>query len=123
MQAEKNAQRKVAIKRVIETTSERVSDPHIRTAERFARLYYAGVAADDLTGKDAEDLYGAMLSHWQLAQRRKPETPNIRVYNPTPETNGWRSPHTVVEIVTGDMPFLVDSISMELNRRGLTIHL
>ncbi len=39
------------------------------------------------------------------------------------EPHGWQSTHTVVEIVTDDMPFLVDSVTMELNRRGLGIHL
>jgi glutamate dehydrogenase len=29
----------------------------------------------------------------------------------------------VIEIVTDDMPFLVNSVSMELNRHGLTYHL
>ncbi|MFO1350854.1 MAG: NAD-glutamate dehydrogenase [Gammaproteobacteria bacterium] len=52
----------------------------------------------------------------------QPGQPAIRVYNPTPDEHGWRSTHTVVEIVTDDMPFLVDSVIMELNRHGLTVH-
>ena len=39
------------------------------------------------------------------------------------EEHGWQSPHTVVEVVTDDMAFLVDSLSMGLNRTGLTIFL
>ena len=31
--------------------------------------------------------------------------------------------HTVVEIVNDDMPFLVDSVTAELNRQNLTVHL
>ena len=42
----------------------------------------------------------------------------MRVYNPDFEQHGWQSPHTVVEIVTDDMPFLVDSVTMELSRQG-----
>ena len=38
-------------------------------------------------------------------------------------THGWQSTHTAVEIVTDDMPFLIDSVSMELNRRGCGVHL
>ncbi len=37
--------------------------------------------------------------------------------------HGWESPHTAVEIVIDDMPFLVDSIGIELNRRGFGVHL
>ena len=47
----------------------------------------------------------------------------IRVYNPQFETHGWQSTHTAVEIVTDDKPFLIDSVAMELNRRGFGVHL
>ena len=47
----------------------------------------------------------------------------LRVYNPVRERDGWASTHTVVEIVNDDMPFLVDSVAMEVNRQGLTLHL
>src|SRR5919205_497817 len=46
----------------------------------------------------------------------------VRVYNPTFEQHGWQSPHTAIEVVSDDMPFLVDSVSMELSRRELGIH-
>ena len=52
-----------------------------------------------------------------------PGTPKVRVYNPRFEEHGWQSTHTAVEIVTDDMPFLIDSVSMELNRRGFGVHL
>ena len=47
----------------------------------------------------------------------------MRVYNPQFEVNGWQSTHTAVEIVTDDMPFLIDSVGMELNRRGFGLHM
>src|SRR5207253_646878 len=43
-------------------------------------------------------------------------------YTPTLEEHGWQSTHSVVEIVTDDMPFLVDSVAMALTRRGSAIH-
>ena len=43
----------------------------------------------------------------------------VRVGNPTREHDGWESPHTVVEVVSDDAPFLVDSVSSALARRGL----
>src|SRR5204863_297986 len=50
-------------------------------------------------------------------------TPKVRVYNPQFDEHGWGSTHTAVEIVTDDMPFLIDSVTMELNRRGYGVHL
>ena len=43
--------------------------------------------------------------------------------NPTRDVDGWESPHTVVEIVTDDLPFIVDSVSTAIVRRGYDIHL
>ena len=89
----------------------------------FVKQYYHYVHSDDLLEREVEDLYGAALAHWHLAQVRKPDETLIHVYNPTLEDHGWQSTHTVIEIVTNDMPFLVNSVSMELNRHGLTYHL
>ena len=44
------------------------------------------------------------------------------MFNPQFELEGWQSTHTAVQIVTDDMPFLTDSITIELNRHGLGIH-
>ncbi|MBB5020207.1 glutamate dehydrogenase [Chitinivorax tropicus] len=89
----------------------------------FIAHYYADVADEDIASRDPLDLYGAACSHWQLGRQRAPGQAILRVYNPDFEADGWQSTHTIVEIVNDDMPFLVDSISLALNTRGLTIHL
>lgn len=38
------------------------------------------------------------------------------------EENGWTCSHSVVEVVTDDMPFLVDSVTNELSRQNRGIH-
>ncbi|MDP9183672.1 MAG: NAD-glutamate dehydrogenase [Actinomycetota bacterium] len=91
--------------------------------ESFIREYYRFVAPEDLVGRDPIDLYGAALSHLELAERRTPGTALVRVVSPTSEQDGWQSPHSVVEVVTDDMPFLVDTVSAELTRHDLGIHL
>ena len=50
------------------------------------------------------------------AQKFVPGSERLRVYNPILEQHGWHSDHTVIEIVNDDMPFLVDSVSMAVNR-------
>jgi len=92
-------------------------------AEAFARQLYRWVAAEDVAERDPLDLYGLALGHFNFARERAPGTPKVRVYNPRFEEHGWQSTHTAVEIVTDDMPFLIDSVSMELNRRGFGVHL
>ena len=92
-------------------------------AEAFARQFYRWVAPEDVAERDRLDLYGVALGHFNFARERAPGTPKVRVYNPRFEEHGWQSTHTAVEIVTDDMPFLIDSVSMELNRRGCGVHL
>ncbi|HEX6974958.1 MAG TPA: NAD-glutamate dehydrogenase domain-containing protein, partial [Vicinamibacterales bacterium] len=89
----------------------------------FVGEYYGQVDPDDLAERQLADLYGAALSHWNFAHRREPGQVRVRAFNPTIEEHGWQSTHTIVEIVNDDMPFLVDSVTMEVNRKGLTLHL
>src|SRR6185503_544468 len=91
--------------------------------EQFGRLYYAEVDPEELAARSAKDLKGAAARHLEFGREFCSGKPQIRAYNPTPAKHGWHSTHTVVEIVNDDMPFLVDSVVMELNRQGLTLHL
>src|SRR5215218_3060732 len=111
------------IEAVCARVRERLADDEARQAEEFVRQYYARVPAEDLAESDPLDLYGAALALWSFARRREPGTANVRVYNPEFEQHGWQSAHTVAELVTDDMPFLVDSATMELSRHGSGIHL
>ena len=80
--------------------------------------FYRHVAAEDLVDRSEVDLYGAAMSHYKLAADRPQGTANVRVFTPTVAEHGWSAGgHTVVEVVTDDMPFLVDSVTMELNEQ------
>lgn len=46
----------------------------------------------------------------------------IRVFNPDVHSDGWSSRHTNIYINQRDMPFLVDSLRIVLNRRDLNIY-
>ena len=48
---------------------------------------------------------------------------SIRVFNPAIDTDGWSNRHTSIFINQRDMPFLVDSLRIVLNRRDLNIYL
>jgi glutamate dehydrogenase len=99
-----------------------LSDADAARAEAFVRQYYRWVAAEDLAERSPLDVYGLALAHYNLARRRPPGTTKVRVYNPQFEEHGWQSTHTAVEVVTDDMPFLTDSVTMELNRQGFGVH-
>ncbi len=89
----------------------------------FARLFFTSVAADDIAQRSVTDLYASTLSVWNFMQATDGRSAKVQVFNPEFDTHGWHSRHTVVQIVQSDMPFLVDSVRMELNRLNLTTHL
>ncbi|MET8692631.1 NAD-glutamate dehydrogenase [Streptomyces bauhiniae] len=105
------------------TTSEGTSGtPDSEAVLAFLQRYYLHTAPEDLADRDPVDVFGAAVSHYRLAETRPQGTANVRVHTPTVEENGWTCSHTVVEVVTDDMPFLVDSVTNELTRQGRGIH-
>jgi glutamate dehydrogenase len=111
------------IEKTVEHARRKLPAEQAARLEAFIHIYYGAVAAEDLLERSVDDLYGAALAHLNLASRRTPGEAKVHVYTPQLEEHGWSSTHTIVEIVNDDMPFLVDSVSMELNRLGSGIHL
>ncbi|MFB6810493.1 NAD-glutamate dehydrogenase [Streptomyces sp. NPDC056387] len=107
---------------LLPTGSEQGERPDRDTTLAYLQRYYLHTAPEDLLDRDPVDVFGAALSHYRLAENRPQGTANVRVHTPTVEENGWTSSHSVVEVVTDDMPFLVDSVTNELSRQGRGIH-
>jgi glutamate dehydrogenase len=103
--------------------AERLAGESPSAYAEFVRQYYHWVPAKDLADRNPLDLCGAVVAHWRTAKRRLPGEAKVNVYNPDLERDGWHSPYTVVEIASDDMPFIVDSVTMELNRQGYGIEL
>ena len=59
-------------------------------------------------------------------QHRRPGEVKIRVFNPAPSAGegavGWTDTKTVIDIVTDDMPSLVDSVIGALTMQNVTVH-
>ncbi|MDQ1432553.1 MAG: glutamate dehydrogenase, partial [Actinomycetota bacterium] len=87
------------------------------TVEQLVRDYLEAAEPDDGAAFTAADVAGAVLS---VLRAREPA---VQVANPTTATDGWESRHTVVEIVAEDLPFILDSVSTAIVRRGYDLHL
>ncbi|MGI8650741.1 MAG: NAD-glutamate dehydrogenase domain-containing protein, partial [Rubrobacter sp.] len=111
------------IERVVERVASQFAGDQALEVEEFVRQYYAWVPDEDLSEQSPVDVYGAAVSHYNFLRRRKPGESKVHVYNPDHEQDGWQSTHTVIEIATDDMPFLVDSVGVELGRLGHGIRL
>jgi glutamate dehydrogenase len=87
----------------------------------FVQVYFRGVAEDDLRLRGPAEFAASAAAHVEFGRVRRAGEPLVRVYNPDPARDGWTSPCTIVEVVTDDMPFLVDSLAMVLDDAGLAI--
>ena len=100
-----------------------VASELVDQCEAFVRQFYHWVPQRDLAERSTRDLYGAAMAVWDFARDRAPGSANVRAYNPALAEHGWQSTNSIVEVVTDDTPFLVDSIGIELSRRGYGIQL
>ena len=92
-------------------------------ARAFVEQFHGSLSLDDLLLYSEDELYGTALAQWNFCYQRKPGETKVKVYNPNREEDGWHSKGTIVQISHDDMPFLVDSTRMEINRQGYSVHL
>ncbi len=86
--------------------------PGMHVAHALLRPLLAGIPLAELAGTAPDELAAMTVSLAGLAQSRSPGQARIRVLP------AGRFPHPVAEIVTDDMPFLVDSVLAALTRHG-----
>ena len=118
----KDAMPSVLLENVISLIHAKVPNSQAKQVEQFATSLYAHMSKDDLHARNDSDLYGAILSLWNALNKTPKGESHLRVFNPSQSKHGWHSAHSIIEIILPDMPFLVDSVSMVLNRLGITAH-
>lgn len=109
------------IQAVIQATSSPIANEQA-ALEAFIAAYYGSVPASDLNRYSVEDLGIAAIQHWQLCKHRKPSEFKLQVFNPAPQTHGWHSAHTVVQLVIADQPHLISSLRSQLIQMGHAVH-
>ncbi len=90
--------------------------------EPLLRAYFAHVDEVDMQSRHVANLFGMAADHLRLMSGWEPGTVAIEVVNPRIDVDGWESDHSILRIVTDDIPFLVDSVTMELSRLDVGIH-
>ena len=118
-----NGSPSVILKNVAQLIKKKVPKDSAELVEQFANLLYSNISSLDLSNRNESDMYGATLSLWSSLNEHIDDEPVIHVFNPSVSKNGWKSSHTIIEVIVKDMPFLVDSIRIALNRLGLSPHL
>ena len=91
--------------------------------EDLARRIFDLTPADEVADESISDVAGLVRSLWDYLAIFDGKTPKISCFNPSQEEDGWEHRHTQIFVLQRDMPFLVDSIRMALNRLRLGIHI
>ncbi len=116
-------QASVILDNVCKLIQKKVRADNVLLVEKFAKALYSNMSKEDLANRNDSDLYGAALSLWNSLEKNTTDDAVIRVFNPEVAKDGWQSSHTIVEIITKDMPFLVDSVRMAMTRENIASHL
>jgi glutamate dehydrogenase len=89
----------------------------LQEAQFFIRAFFARLAAGDESLHTAAEWATLVEALLDFMMQRQPGHASVRVLNPAAGHDG----RSVVEVVTDDMPFLVDTVSMILSTE-LQIH-
>jgi glutamate dehydrogenase len=82
----------------------------------FLTRYFSGVAQEDLLARDPDYLARVAMAHREVGAQRAAGRPTVAIL-------AVDNPHTLVAVVTDDMPFLVDSLLLAFGSLGVGVHL
>ncbi|MEH6551095.1 MAG: NAD-glutamate dehydrogenase [Pseudomonadales bacterium] len=105
-----------------EQVASRLSGPAQVSVGEFVDQYLESFPTEELEGRRLEDIFGLVMHLWQFIRHFDGNSPIISVANPSLEGDGWQSNRTVIMVLAANMPFLMNSVRLELNRRNLVIH-
>ena len=87
----------------------------------FAHRLFDLFPIEELAEERIEDIEGFVHSLYLFNNKRDILRPKVRVFNPSLEEDGWVNDATAIFILQRDMPFLVDSVRILLNRIGIDV--
>jgi glutamate dehydrogenase len=105
---------------ILEYQSSRLGGAQLRDAQTCTTQFLGQIPADELAMRSAADWAALVQDMRDFVRERKAGVAKVRVINPPAGKHG--TTRTLVEVVTDDAPFLVDSVGMAITNSGLQIH-
>ncbi|MBG0561931.1 NAD-glutamate dehydrogenase [Actinoplanes aureus] len=102
--------------RLVEQAVQRAGEDH--TTASLVGRFWRFAPDEELVGYTPDEMYAAALEHRDLARNRLPGELKLAITEPSGPQG-----HTVLRIVTDDMPFLVDSVIALLTAHNLQVYL
>jgi glutamate dehydrogenase len=90
-------------------------------SEPLVDRYLSEIDDHDLSARPAASWAAIADNHVAFANEFQTGAPKMRIFTPRLGEHGWEAATTVIELINDDMPFLVDSIAMEINRQGIGV--
>ncbi len=111
-----------ALSAIVAEARKLAADQKTDLVSSFVRGFFARAPEEELLSRAPKNWAAIALDSLKFAQVRPANTPTIRICNPQEAEHGYTSSRTVIQVVNDDMPFLVDSITMALNRGEISLH-
>lgn len=102
---------------------ERLDFEPARRMTVFSRLFFESFPLEELEAANLRDIYASTYFFWNQFQKLDRSKPRVQVFNPALEEHGWTSDYTIVAVFACDMPFLMDSLRLALDRRNIPINM
>ncbi len=87
--------------------------------KKMLDLLCSKISTEDLEFFDSNILSHMAETHWKMAKNRQKGQPQLKVYCPSSENYECRK--TIIDIVSDDLAFLVDSVVAEINNHDILI--
>lgn len=101
---------------------QRYTAMEFKLIDEFLTIFGAHLHIEDWVSREVSDIAGCVASLW-FALKHVKQTCFVRVFNPNLDEDQWLCNGSVIVVRQVDMPFLVDSLRLELNRRSIPVHI
>lgn len=123
MHAEEKIKPQAIIPQVLKYAQTKIPAAHAEIVNHFIKIFYQNVSYEDIEQRSIQALFEAAYHQWLFIQHRRTNEIKIHLFNPPTIENRRDSNFTIVQVCEEDMPFIVDSMRMEINRLGYVTHL
>ncbi|WP_339615021.1 NAD-glutamate dehydrogenase [uncultured Gilvimarinus sp.] len=109
------------VQKVTDTVAAQAKPDQAEACRQWCRLFFRHFPGEDFDGRPLGDVSALVSWIWQQLTYTE-AYPNVQVFNPHHETHGFDGAHTVLLVHQRDMPFLVDSVRLELTAKNIPIY-
>lgn len=95
---------------------------HHADLNTLIRELFQHASMRDLSQYEMADLAGMVVTLWHSLKHKDNRQARVEVINPNVEEHEWQSQHTIVSILHDEIPFVIDSARLALNKLDINIY-